>query len=283
MQDLYDGRWLTANNPGVKVSHPERILYPQAGIARAEVVSYYAVVAPFLIRQAAGRPLTVKRWPHGIDGPMFYQKHDPSGHPLMVRTVAELLTWVGRGALEWHAPLGSLHAPDIHDWAVLDLDPNPPVDWPEVVEVARVFKELLGLMDLPFLLKTSGQRGLHFYMAIQPAPARDVVGLMAQLAQIVVQTVPNLATVTRLKRDRGRRVYLDYLQNGHARTTVMAYSLRATSGATVSTPIDWGEVWHPPSYWTMDRVRERVGEQGDYFRWESAPVDLAVVAARHGL
>ncbi len=214
---------------------------------------------------------------------MFYQKHPPDGGPIVVEDTEHLLTWVGQGALEWHAPLGTLSDPLVHDWAILDLDPNPPAAWREVVEVAKVFKTLLDLLDIPFLLKTSGQRGLHFYVSIKPLAHQLVMETMGRLAAMVVDTVPDLATMARLKRDRGARVYLDYLQNGYQRTTVMAYSLRATSGATVATPIRWGDVDRPVDEWTMARVREHLKQHGDLFRWDGPPVDLAALARRHGL
>lgn len=248
-----------------------------------DVVSYYAEVAPYLLQEAAGRALTVKRWPHGIEGPMFYQKHPVDGGAIVVSTAADLLTWVGQGALEWHAPLGTIAAPLLHDWAILDLDPNPPAGWAGVVQVARVFRTLLDLMDLPFLLKTSGQRGLHFYLAIEPLDHRRVMSVMERLAQMVVETVPDLATVARLKKDRGARVYLDYLQNGHQRTTVMAYSLRATPQATVSMPIHWEDLDIPVDAWTMGRVREHLKRRGNLFRWPGPRVNLTTVARRHGL
>lgn len=266
----------------MRIPHPERILYPEAGISRAEVVSYYAEVAPYLLQQARGRPLTIKRWPHGIAGPMFYQKHPVEGEEIFVNTRDDLLTWVGQGALEWHAPLGV--APNLlnHDWAVLDLDPNPPAGWKEVLAVARVFKTLLDLLQVPFLLKTSGQRGLHFYFAIEPLDHRRVMDIIGQWAAMVVETVPDLATVARLKRDRGARIYLDYLQNGFKRTTVMAYSLRATPNATVSMPIRWEEADLGPDYWTMDRVRDHLHRYGNGFIWTRPRIRLLDVIQQSG-
>ena len=267
----------------IRIPHPERVLYPEAGITRADVVSYYAEVAPYLLREAKGRALTVKRWPHGINGPMFYQKHPRPGEPIRVEDTATLITWVGQGALEWHAPLGHEDDPLSHDWAILDLDPNPPAGWNQVVQVARIFKALLDLMEVPFLLKSSGQRGLHFYIGIQPLNHALVMDIVGRWAKMVVDTAPNLATVERLKRHRGARVYLDYLQNGHARTTVMAYSLRATPRATVSLPIGWEEVTHPPEYWTLSRALARLRERGDLFRWSGPRLDLEGLAGRHGI
>ena len=266
-----------------RIPHPDKILYPAIHLTRIEVVKYYAEVSSYLLEQAQGRSLTVKRWPHGVDGPMFYQKHPEPGVPIMLAGVSDLLTWVGQGALEWHAPLGYTHEPGSHDWAILDLDPNPPADWEAVAAVAAVFRKLLDLMNVRFLLKTSGQRGLHFYIRILPLGHERITRIMGHLAELVVGAVPEKATVARLKRDRGPRVYLDYLQNGHARTTVMAYSLRATPTATASAPIEWGDVVRPPAYWTWAMVLERLHERGNLFRWQGEPVDLVDVARRHGL
>lgn len=266
-----------------RISHPERILYPESGITRAEVVSYYAEVAPYLLDQARGRLLTIKRWPHGVTGSMFYQKHSAPGVPLVVDGTEELLTWVGRGALEWHAPLGTITDPLVHNWAVLDFDPHPPAGWSEVLTAAQVFKELLDLLEVPFLLKTSGQRGLHFYIFINPLDHRAVTAIVQRWAEMVVQSIPEIATLARLKRDRGPRVYLDYWQNGYARTMVMAYSLRATPSASVSAPITWDEIAHPPEYWTIKTVREHLMHFGNLFSWQGDPVDLLDRAYRHHL
>ncbi len=246
-------------------------------------MGYYAEVAPYLLEQGRGRALTVKRWPHGIEGPMFYQKHPPDGGPILVTSPAELLTWVGQGALEWHAPLGMAVSPLLHDWAILDLDPNPPAGWSEVMQVGGVFKQLLDLMDLPFLLKTSGQRGLHFYIGIEPLHHQRILAIMGRLAGLVEQTVPTVATTARFKRDRGSRVYLDFLQNGHSRTTVMAYSLRATPAATVSAPITWEQRGFGPHYWTMERVREQLRRLGNLWVWKGPRVDLEEAVRRFGM
>ncbi len=266
-----------------RIPHPERIIYPEAHIARSEVVSYYAEVAPYLLEQGRGRALTVKRWPHGIDGPMFYQKHPANGGPIVVTSTEALITWVGQGALEWHAPLGFADSPLVHDWAILDLDPNPPAGWAEVIEVGGVFKNLLELMDIPYLLKTSGQRGLHFYVGIRPLHHQRILAIMGQLADVVERTLPDLATTARLKRDRGARVYLDYLQNGYSRTTVMAYSLRATPSATVSAPITWDQRGLGTHYWTIDRVRAQLRSRGNLWMWQQPRVDLEVAVSRFGM
>ncbi len=266
-----------------KIPHPDRVLYPGPGLTRMDVLRYYAEVAPYLLELAKDRAVTVKRWPHGVDGPMFYQKHPPEGGAIYLKNLPQLITWVAQGALEFHAPLGKSSEPLVHDWAILDLDPNPPAGWSEVMKVAGVFRTLLDLLDLPFLMKTSGQRGLHFYIAIEPLNHQEVMAIMGRLSEMVVETIPDNATVARLKRDRGARVYLDYLQNGYERTTVLAYSLRATPQATVSTPITWSDLKVPADAWTISRVLDQLRRRGNLFRWTGGRVDLLATARRHAL
>lgn len=272
---------LSSTRP-LHVPHPERILYPELHITRADVLAYYAEVGPYILDQARNRALTVKKWPHGIEDKMFYQKHPKPGEPLVVNSLARLLAWVAQGALEWHAPLGTLSQPLIHDWAILDLDPDPLASWDRLVLAATTVKTLLDLMDVPFLLKTSGQKGLHFYVPIEPTPHHHVTHIMRQWAESVVQTIPEAATVARLKRDRGPRIYLDYLQNGFQRTTVMAYSLRATPKATVSMPIRFEDIGYGIDYWTMGRVSQRLHQEGNLFRWQGPRVPLEEVAKKYG-
>ena len=268
--------------PRLRIPHPERLLFPEAGVTRGDVASYYAEVAPYLLHQAQDRALMVTRWPHGIEGAMFYQKHPAVGGPITITTAADILSWVGQGVIEWHAPLGKLSSPEQHDWAVMDLDPQPPANWTTVVEVATVFKKLLDLMKVSFLIKTSGQRGLHFYIAIEPLSHHVVREIVGHWAGVIVKTIPEKATVARRKQERGARVYLDYLQNGYQRTMAMAYSVRATSRATVSMPIAWHEVDIPAETWTIQRVRAHLQKRGNLFSWQGPPVALEALARQYG-
>lgn len=258
------------------IPHPQKVLFPGLGITRGQVALYYASVSRLLVDHARNRALTVKRWPEGITGPMFYQKHpSPGDQWIHIRDWQDVVHWVGLGVIEWHAPLGTIEAPLVHDWAVMDLDPNPPAGWVQVAQVTKIFTELLSLLKIPFLLKTSGQKGLHVYIPIEPLPHSEVVRHMESLAKTVTAAFPDLCTVARLKKSRGNRVYLDYLQNGHKRTMAMVYSLRAVPEASVSTPIRPEEVSVDPTYWTMDRVLTRIRDFGDLFRWPGPRVVLA--------
>ena len=274
MQAYASGIW---QNLITSIPHPNKIIFPQGpdkGITRGQLADYYACVAPYVIVHGGQRNLTVKRWPNGITGQMFYQKYVAPGQPIMINCPRDVVWWVGQGVIEWHAPLGTLPSPNFHDWAVMDLDPSVESEWVEVVEVARVVQGLLEGLEIPFLLKTSGQRGLHFYIAITSSPHDLIVQWMGRLAKLVVQIIPNVATVARLKVQRGRRVYLDYLQNGHTRTMAMPYTVRAVAEASVSTPIRPGELDIDPVQWTMPIVCDRLAQYGDLFAWQGERVDL---------
>ncbi|MCY0877624.1 MAG: DNA primase [Firmicutes bacterium] len=266
-----------------KIPHPDRLVFPEAGIRRRDLLVYYVEVGPFLVQWAQGRPVTLRRYPHGLASEHFYQKRDKDGAPIFLHNLNDLLWWVGQGAVEFHAPLGYAAAPDVHDWAVLDLDPHPPAGWPEVVDVAHAVMRLLALLHVPYLMKTSGKAGLHFYLAIEPCVNRTVVAVMRVVAEIVAGALPDVATVAWRKRDRGPRVYLDYLQNAGQRTTVMPFSVRATPQATVSTPIGAHQLSVTPSAWTIKTVPDALRTGACRFEWSGPRVDLPRVAAHRGL
>lgn len=142
---------------------------------------------------------------------------------------------------------------------------------------------MLDLLEVPFLLKTSGRRGIHFYIHLLPTPCQLVTALMARLAQVLADSLPDQLTVARYKRDRGQRIYLDYLQNAAGRTMAMAYSVRAVPSALISAPIRRTEIGIEPSRWTMAAVLARLGREGNLFDWQHAPVPLRERLAAKGL
>lgn len=260
------------------MSHPERILFPRDGITRQDLLRYYLAMADVMLPHLRNRPLTIRRWPHGIAEPSFYQKHEePSrgavrpGGLIRIDTAEELARWVRLGAIEFHAPLGTWPDPDVHDWAVIDLDPNPPAGWPEVRVVALAVMRLLDRMGLHYLAKTSGADGLHLYLPIESIPAREATALVEGLCRLVVVALPDVATVTRRVSARGARVYLDYLQNGPQRTMAVAYTVRARDGAPVSCPVTESDVFHTrPEDWTILSV-----DPGNRPKWQwGHPVNL---------
>jgi bifunctional non-homologous end joining protein LigD len=273
--------------------HPERVLFPQLGVTRAMLAAYYAAMAPYLLPHLRGRAITVRRWPKGVTGPSFYQKHPAPRRPsapeaaaqrwIAIDTVDELVRWVGLGAIEFHVSLGPADQPHLHDWAVMDLDPNPPAGWPAVRQAAQAVARLLERLELPYRLKTSGGQGVHFYIPVAPGDPRVLTACMEALARLTAAALPDLTTVTRRVAERGGRVYLDYLQNGQHRTMAAVYGVRATPSASVSTPITLAELGFSPEHWTMERVLDRVARAGDRFAWTGARVDLPQRLAAWGL
>ncbi len=268
--------------------HPDKMIFADLGIRRQEVFDYYQTAAPCMLPHFQGRDLTVRRFPHGIDGPSFFQKHprrqqEGKGEAIVVDSAGELLAWIGLGVIEWHVPLGPSGDPRLHDWAVFDLDPNPPAGW---AEVGRVAKILLGLLDglcVPYRIKTSGNRGLHVYIPIQPTAQETVVKAIAALSRMVVAVCPEWSTTERRVDRRGARVYLDYLQNGHTRTMAGVFTLRANRMAGVSTPIAAEEIAVPPQTWSLRAVGTEIGERSRLFENHGPPVDLARVLRRQGI
>ncbi|MBX5466612.1 MAG: DNA primase [Firmicutes bacterium] len=260
----------------IPIPHPERVMFPQARVTRLEMVAYYRAVAPFCLPHWRGRALTVVRWPQGINGAHFYQRYlrPDSREAITIDGEAQLMWWVGQGAVEFHVPLGPKQDPLGHDWAVLDLDPHPPAGWREVVQVAEIFLELFETVGVPTYLKTSGRSGLHLYLPVEPTPADELTAMLAKLCRAVADRFSPWATVERLRNRRGGRVYLDYLQNGGQRTMVGVFSLRGTPDARVSTPIAPSELGVAPEAYTLRRVAAEAAERARWF--PSHPLRVAL-------
>jgi bifunctional non-homologous end joining protein LigD len=274
------------------ISNLEKILYPQTGFTKGEVLDYYARIAPVLLPHLAGRPLTRKRYPNGVDGPFFFEKNAPRGTPEWVRTVTlpvpgstmnretidfvvvdnlETLVWTANlASLELHVPQwkvgprGGVQHPDL---LVLDLDPGPPATIVECCEVALLLKEILEADGLVGYAKTSGSKGLQMYAAIKPTPDDDTRAYARGLAKRLEKQRPDLVVSDMTKALRYGKVLVDWSQNAAAKTTVAPYSLRARPEPTVSTPVSWAEVSGCRSPETLvflaSEVLERVERDGD--------------------
>ncbi|HVJ28987.1 MAG TPA: non-homologous end-joining DNA ligase [Gammaproteobacteria bacterium] len=244
----------------VAISHPRKVLFPRAGHTKVDVARYYLAVADGALRGAGGRPNMLVRYPNGIGAEFFYQKRAPRSRPDWVEVV-ELTFPSGRtadevvprdaAALIWLANLGCLELHphpvraenlDHPDELRVDLDPVRGVSWPQVRTVARVVHEVLDELGLVGWPKTSGKRGLHVYVRIEPRWNFDEVRRAAlALAREVERRAPDLATSKWWKEER-RGVFIDYNQNAKDRTVAAAYSVRPTEHATVSAPLAWDEV-----------------------------------------
>jgi len=286
---------VTVEGRRLRLSNLDKVLYPEVGFAKGEVIDYYTRVAPVLLPHLAGRPLTVKRYPNGVEGAFFFEKNAPRGTPDWVRTarlpapgsskdrdeidyvvVDELATlvWLANlAALELHTPqwrVGPRGGARAADQLVLDLDPGPPATVAECCAVALLLRDLLVADGLAPVAKTSGSKGLQLYAAVQESPAQRTSDYARRLAQRLEQDRGDLVVSRMTKSLRPGKVLVDWSQNNAAKTTVSVYSLRARPQPTVSTPVSWDEVAEAAErrtrlVFTADDVLARVDEHGDLF------------------
>jgi len=267
----------------VRISSPDKAVFPDAGLTKLDLVEYYLAVAEGALRGAGGRPMVLKRFVKGITAEPFFQKRVPEGHPDFVDTAtlhyasgtsAEEAVIRDAAGLAWIVNLGCLdlnphpvRAEDLDhpDELRIDLDPMPGVAWDQIVDTAFVARDVLtdhGLVGWP---KTSGSRGLHILVRIEPRWTYPELRLAAEaLAREVAERAPGLATARWWKEERGESVFVDFNQNAKDRTVASAYSVRALPDARVSTPLTWDEVrTSRPEQFTVPTVRERFAVQGD--------------------
>jgi bifunctional non-homologous end joining protein LigD len=269
----------------------DKVLYPQAGVTKGEVIDYYTRVAPVLLPYLADRPLTVKRYPDGVDGPFFFEKNAARGTPSWVRTVrlpvpgstknretvdfviveelATLVRLANLAALELHVPQWRLPArarKPRTDLLVFDLDPGAPATISECCEVAVLLRDLLAEEGLTLFAKTSGSKGMQVSAPVEVDDPELTSAYARSVAQQLEQQHPKLVVSRMTKSLRNGKVFLDWSQNNPAKTTVAPYSLRAREQPTVSTPLDWAEVEQGgrPSF-TTEQVLQRIEDFGDLF------------------
>jgi bifunctional non-homologous end joining protein LigD len=279
-----DGRELTLSNL-------HKVLYPATGFTKGEVIDYYTRIAPVLLPHLADRPLTVKRYPNGVDAGFFFEKNAPRGKPDWVRTVRlpvpgstkareeidylvveELptLVWTANlAALELHTPQwtvgprGGVREPDL---LVLDLDPGAPATIEQCCEVAVILRSALAEDGLTALAKTSGSKGMQLSVPITPSPPERTSRYAKALAERLENEHPKLIVSRMTKALRPGKILVDWSQNNPAKTTVSVYSLRARERETVSTPLRWEEVEHGGLIsFTAGEVLERVEKFGDLY------------------
>jgi DNA ligase D-like protein (predicted ligase)/DNA ligase D-like protein (predicted polymerase)/DNA ligase D-like protein (predicted 3'-phosphoesterase) len=282
------------HNGRVKLTNPDKVLYPATGTTKAEVFDYYISIAEVMLPHIVGRAATRKRWPNGVDEASFFEKQLASSAPdwLNRESVAhrsgtttypiidtvEALAWIGQqAALEVHVPQwrfvtgGRSGAGDeeVHPGPatrlVFDLDPGEGVAMKQLCEVARAVRELMGDIGLTTYPLTSGSKGLHLYAPLEdPVSSRGAVVLARRVAQQLEQAMPKLVTSTMTKRVRAGKVFLDWSQNNASKTTIAPYSLRGREHPTVAAPRTWEELEdHKMRHLRFDEVLERVETDGD--------------------
>ena len=288
----------------VAVTNPAKVLFPQAGYTKLDLVHYYVAVSAGALRAAGGRPNVLVRYPNGIEGEFFYQKRAPQSRPHWIDVVslrfpsgrtADEVVPRDAAALVWMANLACLELHphpvraddlDYPDELRIDLDPVPGVEWTQVLQVAEVVHQLLGEFGLTGWPKTSGSRGLHVYVAIERRWSFPEVRRAAlAFAREVERRAPSLATSKWWKEER-QGVFLDYNQNAKDRTIAAAYSVRPRPDARVSAPLDWNEIRDcDPADFTLATMPARFAALGDrHSAMADAPCSLDALleaSARH--
>jgi bifunctional non-homologous end joining protein LigD len=270
---------------GVELTHPERLLFPDDGITKRDLAAYYAAMAPAMLPHLTGRPLTLQRFPAGIGHPGFMQK-DARGLPewvhrvevpkqggTVVHPIADdpetLQVLANQSCVTLHTWLSRVPQLDRPDLVVFDLDP-PVEDLRQVCDAARALRGLLGELDLPAYVKTTGSRGLHVVVPLDGGAGLEEVRRFARkVAEVLVARMPDRLTLEFSKEKRQDRLYVDILRNGYAQTAVAPYSVRPLPGAPVAAPLRWDELDEPGFQVRMHTLRtvpERVAAIGD--PWE---------------
>ncbi len=280
-------------NRRLTLSNLDKVLYPKAGFTKAQVIDYYTRISPVLLPHLKGRPLTLKRYPDGVEGPYFYEKNCPTHRPHWVKTAAvwsdqngrdidfclvenlPTLVWAANLAdLEMHTTMALARTPQKPTMVVFDLDPGAPADIVACCQVALWLRETFAGMGLEAWPKTSGSKGLQVYLPVnQPQMSYDVTTPFAKaVAERLEREHPELVVSKQKKELRVGKVLVDWSQNVDSKTTVCVYSLRARERPTVSTPVTWDEVAdtaasgdpHQLVFETEDTLA-RVAEKGDLF------------------
>ncbi|HUR50388.1 MAG TPA: non-homologous end-joining DNA ligase [Acidimicrobiales bacterium] len=276
----------------LKLSNLDKVLYPAVGFTKAQVIDYYSRIAPVLLTHLSGRPLTLKRYPNGVDEKFFYEKRCPSHRPKWMRTLSvwsernkgevpyclvdELasVVWVANMAsLELHTSLS--RAPIERPTAVVfDLDPGPGTGVAECAQVALRLREVLAETGLEMWVKTSGSKGLQPYVPLNTEVTYEGPGgtkdFARGLAERLEKEQPKAVVSKMAKALRPGKVFIDWSQNDMHKTTVCVYSLRAKARPTVSTPVSWEEVeaaadGRDPLVFETQDVLARIEERGDLF------------------
>jgi bifunctional non-homologous end joining protein LigD len=272
----------------LSLSNLDKVLYPEAGFTKAQIIDYYARIAPAMIPHIRGRCMTLRRWPNGVDQQSFFEKRCPGHRPEWVSTAlgpgdgdegiqycrldepASLVWTANLAALELHSPMALCTDIEAPTMLVFDLDPGQPAGITECCQVALILREILAAVDLQSVAKTSGSKGMQLYVPLNaPHSHKHASSFALAVGQMAVRQRPELVLVEMTKSLRTGKVFVDWSQNSRHKTTIAPYSLRARPRPTVSTPISWDEVSDGAGGAAMsfeaETVLQRVLEVGDLF------------------
>jgi DNA ligase D len=265
------------------ITHPDKVLFPERGETKGDLADYYVVVADPLLRTMGGRPVLLQRFPEGAGGPSFFQKRIPASAPdwlqtttvetpngttsraLIAADIDHVLWAVNLGCLGFHVWPNLASDPGHADELRIDLDPTPGVDFTHIRQAAHELHRLLGELGMAGYPKTTGNRGLHVYVRLQPLwDSYQVRAAAVAAARELERRKPDLITAAWWKEERGQRVFVDYNQNAPHKTVFGAWSVRARPGAQVSAPVSWAELddIHPDQF-TIPAMVSRLEASGD--------------------
>ena len=266
------------------LSNLDKVLHPATGTAKGELVHYYAITAAAMLPHLRDRPVSFLRYPDGPDGQLFFTKNPPPGTPAWVTTapvprsedprarqpvIQDLasLVWAANLVVEFHTPQWRMETPAIADRLVFDLDPGPPATVVQCCAVALWLRERLAADGLEAYAKTSGAKGLHLLVPVEPTPSERVSAYARQLAVEAEAKLPAQVVHRMAKALRPGKVFVDHSQNAAAKTTATPYTLRAQPRPTVSAPVTWDEVegCREPErlVFLMDDIAPRLERYGD--------------------
>lgn len=269
------------------LSNLEKVFWPEENITKGDLINYYHQISPYLLPHLKDRPITMNRYPDGINGKNFYQKDCPEYAPQWIQTARDVtkeekstdyilvqdlgtLIWlVNLGCIEMHPWLSTVHRPEFPTFMVFDLDPGEKSDWSAVVNIALLVKESLLSFGLTGWPKTSGSGGLHIFVPVEPKYSfQQIQRSSGYLAKTIAGIAKNLATTERTVAKREGRIYIDYLQNARSKTIASVYSVRPVPKAQVSFPVSWGQLEKEqvhPAHYHLRNVPALLKTQGDLF------------------
>jgi bifunctional non-homologous end joining protein LigD len=276
--------WVDVDGRSLSLSNLDKVLWPATGFTKGQMIDYYARVAPVLVPHLAGRPLTVRRFPDGVEATSFFEKNCPRYRPEWMSTIemgdvrycevdqpAALIWLANLAAIELHPTLACAPHLDQPTSVVFDLDPGAPADVLTCGRVALMIRELLDQLSLRCWVKTSGSKGLQLYVPLNSGVTYERARPFSQaVARVLERREPSLVVTTQDRKARHGKVLIDWSQNTASKTTVGVYSLRARDTPSVSTPVTWDELERALADGDPGRLRfeapqalERLARDGD--------------------
>ncbi len=272
----------------LSLSNLDKVLYPESGFTKAQVIDYYARIAPVMLPHIADRGVTLNRFPDGVGGVSFFEKRCPGHRPQWVDTAlgpgdrggpigycrldepAALVWTANLAALEIHAPMARCADIERPTMVVFDLDPGEPATIIECCRIGLALREVLSAVGLEAFPKTSGSKGMQVYVPLNTPHSHEHASSFAlAVGQLLAKQRPKEVVVIMKKSERGGKIFVDWSQNSRHKTTIAPYSLRARSHPTASTPLTWDEVAAgaegDPLRFEADAVLDRVAALGDLF------------------